>query len=114
VSHAVSTLSGAQHDSARRTSAATQRSISRKTQRPQSKLIPTLAFLAPWREEIRSQSSNNKCVHLRGTPLIVPGTTVEDTTEIEPAALTTTVAKIACFRTMRARSCEFMIMSGPT
>jgi hypothetical protein len=35
-----------------------------KTQRPQSKLIPTLAFLAPWREEIRSQSSKNKCVHL--------------------------------------------------
>jgi hypothetical protein len=40
-----------------------------KTQRPQSNLIPNLAFLAPWREEIRSQSSQNKCVHLRGTTL---------------------------------------------
>ena len=42
-----------------------------KTQRLQSKLIPNLAFLAPWREEIRSQSSNNKCVHLRGTTLVL-------------------------------------------
>jgi hypothetical protein len=38
-----------------------------KTQRPQSKVIPNLAFLAPWRTEIRPQSSNNKCVHSRGT-----------------------------------------------
>jgi hypothetical protein len=42
-----------------------------KTQRPQNKLIPNLAFLAPWREENRSQSSNNKCVHLRGTTLVL-------------------------------------------
>jgi hypothetical protein len=33
---------------------------------------------------------------------LLPGNTVEDTTEIEPAALKTAVAKIACFRTMRA------------
>jgi HSP20 family molecular chaperone IbpA len=41
-----------------------------ETRRPQSNLIPNLAFLAPWRKEIRSQSSKNKCVHLRGTTLV--------------------------------------------
>jgi hypothetical protein len=70
VSHAVSTLSGAQHDSAQPTSAATQRSISCQDAKAAKQVDSELGVLGAL-ARIWSQSSKNKCVHLRGTTLVI-------------------------------------------